>query len=41
MSRIVARMWVVYIEVGVALGLAVFIVWFTWPKKPRDRDKDQ
>jgi hypothetical protein len=27
-------MWVVYLEMGIALVLAVFIVWFTWPKKP-------
>jgi hypothetical protein len=27
-------MWVVYLEMGVALLLAVFIVWWTWPKKP-------
>jgi len=27
-------MWVVYLEMGVALALAVFIVWWTWPKKP-------
>jgi len=28
-------MWVVYLEVLLALGLAVFIVWFTWPKKKK------
>jgi len=27
-------MWVVYLEMGVALALAVLIVWWTWPKKP-------
>jgi len=26
-------MWVIYLEVGVALALAAFIVWWTWPKK--------
>jgi len=26
-------MWLVYLEVLVALGLVAFIVWFTWPKK--------
>jgi len=26
-------MWVIYLEIGVALGLAVLIVWWTWPKK--------
>jgi len=25
---------VVVLEIIVALALAVFIVWFTWPKKP-------
>jgi len=25
-------MWVVFLEIALALGLAVFIVWFTWPK---------
>jgi hypothetical protein len=37
-------MWVIYLEVGVALGLAVLIVWWTWPKGRRERDtrdKDQ
>jgi len=33
-------MWVVYLEMGIALALAIFIVWFTWPKKP-PRDKQQ
>src|ERR1043165_9993058 len=27
------RMWVIYLEIGFALGLAVFIVWWTWPRK--------
>jgi len=38
-SRISARqrlrMWVIYLEVVLVLGLAVFIVWFTWPKKKK------
>jgi hypothetical protein len=29
-------MWVIYVEILLALGLAVFIVWWTWP---RGRDK--
>ena len=33
-------MWVVYLEMGVALVLAVLIVWWTWPKK-KDRGDDQ
>jgi len=28
-------MWVIYLEVILVLGLAVFIVWFTWPRKPK------
>ena len=32
------RMWVVYLEMGVAFVLAVLIVWWTWPKKPRKDD---
>jgi hypothetical protein len=28
------RMWIVYLEMTVALVLAVLIVWWTWPKKP-------
>ncbi len=26
------------IEAGVALAIFIFIVWWTWPKKPRDKD---
>jgi hypothetical protein len=26
-------MWLIYLEAGVALVLAVLIVWWTWPKK--------
>lgn len=29
-------MWVVILEIVLALGLAVFIVWWTWPKKRSD-----
>jgi len=28
-------MWVVYLEIVLALVLAIFIVWFTWPRKPK------
>jgi hypothetical protein len=31
-------MWVVFLEIGIALGLLVFIVWFTWPRKPARKD---
>lgn len=30
-------MWVILLEIGLAIGLAAFIVWWTWPKK-RDAD---
>jgi len=26
-------MWIIYLEIALALGLAAFIVWFTWPRK--------
>lgn len=33
-------MWVIFLEMGVALGLLLLIVWWTWPKKrPQDEDK--
>jgi hypothetical protein len=37
-SRISAKdtrlnMWVIYLEIGVALLLVVLILWWTWPKK--------
>jgi len=28
-------MWVIYLEVILVLGLAAFIVWFTWPRKKK------
>jgi hypothetical protein len=34
-------MWVIYLEMGVALAILVLIVWFTWPRKrPPDKDAD-
>jgi hypothetical protein len=41
-SRIVSdakarnNMWVVILEMLAALALLVLIVWWTWPKKPKD-----
>jgi hypothetical protein len=33
-------MWVILLEMGVALGLLLLIVWWTWPKKrPADKGK--
>lgn len=34
-SRI-AAMWVIFLEMAVALGLLILIVWWTWPKKRKD-----
>jgi hypothetical protein len=31
-------MWVIYLEMGVVLAIAVLIVWWTWPKKKPPRD---
>jgi len=28
-------MWIVYLEMAVALLVAVLIVWFTWPRKKK------
>ena len=32
-------MWVVLLEMGFALGLLIFIVWWTWPKKRNSGDE--
>jgi hypothetical protein len=32
-------MWVIYLEIAVVLALVVLIVWWTWPRKPRDGDQ--
>ena len=34
-------MWVIYLEMGVALALAILIVWWTWPKRPDKPPKDE
>jgi hypothetical protein len=31
-------MWVILLEMGVALALLVMIVWWTWPKRGGRRD---
>ncbi len=33
-------MWIIFLEAAVALGIAIFIVWWTWPKKTDRADKD-
>ena len=30
-------MWIFYLESALALGMFVFIVWWTLPKKPKDK----
>jgi len=40
-------MWVILLEIGLAVGLAAFIVWWTWPEKrepegsERERNGDE
>jgi hypothetical protein len=35
-------MWLLLLEAGVALGLLLFIVWWTWPReKARDDDSEK
>jgi hypothetical protein len=34
-SRI-AAMWVILLEMAVALAILILIVWWTWPKKRKD-----
>ena len=29
------KMWVIYLEAGVALALLLLIVWWTWPKNKK------
>ncbi len=31
-------MWIFFVEAGVALGLLLFIVWWTWPKSDKKDD---
>ena len=31
-------MWVIYLEMGVALALLILIVWWTWPAKRPESD---
>jgi len=30
-------MWVIYLEMGLALALLILIVWWTWPAKRPER----
>lgn len=31
-------MWIFFVEAGIALGLLLFIVWWTWPKSDKKKD---
>ncbi len=31
-------MWIFFVEAGVALGLLLFIVWWTWPTSDKKDD---
>jgi hypothetical protein len=33
-------MWMFLLEAGVALGVLVFIVWWTWPRSDKKDDSD-
>jgi len=32
-------MWIFLLEAGVALGLLIFIVWWTWPRSRKPDDE--
>jgi hypothetical protein len=32
-ARVESGLWIILLEAAVALGLLLFIVWWTWPKK--------
>jgi hypothetical protein len=32
-------LWIILLEAGLALGLLVFIVWWTLPKKPKNGER--
>jgi hypothetical protein len=32
----IAAMWVIFLEMAVALAILILIVWVTWPKKRKD-----
>jgi hypothetical protein len=32
-------MWIIYLEAAVALALLLLIVWATWPKKKKPKDR--
>jgi hypothetical protein len=37
-EAIARAMWVIFLEMGLALALLVLIVWWTWPGKRSDND---
>ena len=34
-------MWIILLEAGVALGLLLFIVWWTWPQSEKKDDNER
>jgi hypothetical protein len=34
-ARAAPRMWVIILEILVVLAIAAFILWFTWPRRPK------
>jgi len=34
-------MWVIYLEMGLALALAILIVWWTWPRRRPPQDAER
>jgi len=34
------RMWILLLEAGVAVGLLLFIVWWTWPRTDNGDDSE-
>jgi hypothetical protein len=39
-AMIESGLWIILLEAAVALGLLVFIVWWTLPRKPRGKDRE-
>ena len=35
----IAAMWVIFLEMAVALALLILIVWWTWPRKRKDDER--
>jgi hypothetical protein len=40
-TQVRRSMWILLLEAGVAAGLLVFIVWWTWPKSDDKNDSER